>query len=125
VALEVLPACIRHQDDTAHRGSDAPLDEAPLEGLLPHGQARARRPPGLEHLAIRPPARADPLEEVEYQRFDDVSQLGASIHYEGTQEPGYFGQRQIPTLSPSGENHKPKHTAVPIGMMIQITVFLS
>jgi len=67
VTLQVFPARIRHRDGTTRREPDAPLDEAPFEGLLPHRKARARGPPGFEHLAIGPAARADPLEEVQDQ----------------------------------------------------------
>ena len=47
-------------------------DEAGVGGVLPHGQARAGRPPGLHGLGVRPGVRADPLEEVEDQVVDGL-----------------------------------------------------
>jgi hypothetical protein len=47
-------------------------DKASVVGVLPHGQARARRPPRVEHLRVRARFGSDPFEEVENQGIDAV-----------------------------------------------------
>jgi hypothetical protein len=47
-------------------------DEASIVGVLPHGKARTRRPPRLEHLGVGAGVGADPLEEVEDQGVDGL-----------------------------------------------------
>ena len=80
--LQVVTHVGLHQDGLAHVGRQRDeraisrrvlaCDEAPIDGLLPHGQARARRPPGVEHLGVGAGIGTDPLEEVEDQRVDGI-----------------------------------------------------
>jgi hypothetical protein len=47
-------------------------DEALVVGILPHGQTRARRPPGIEDLGVWTRSGTYPLKEVENQSFNGV-----------------------------------------------------
>ena len=47
-------------------------DEASIVRLLPHGQPRTRRPPGLKHVRVRARVRAHPLKEIKNQVVDGV-----------------------------------------------------
>jgi hypothetical protein len=49
-------------------------DEPPSIGILPDGEARAGRAPGVEHLGVGARRPADPLEEIEYEGLDGVRQ---------------------------------------------------
>jgi hypothetical protein len=50
----------------------ATLDKASVVGVLPHGKARTRRPPRIEHLGIGTRTGVQPLEEIEGQVIEDV-----------------------------------------------------
>ena len=60
----------RHERAVSRR-TMAP-DEAPVVRVLPHGKARTRRPPRLEHLNVRTRLAAHPLEQIENQAVDGV-----------------------------------------------------
>jgi hypothetical protein len=53
-------------------------DEATLLSGLPNRQARTRRPPGLENLAVGAWARADPFEEIDDEGVDTLGHDGLS-----------------------------------------------
>ena len=53
-------------------------DEPTLLSGLPNRQARTRRPPGVQHLAVGTWARADPFEEIEDEGVDGVGHDGLS-----------------------------------------------
>ena len=53
-------------------------DETTLLSGLPNRQARTRRPPGVQHLAVGTWARADPFEEIEDEGVDGVGHDGLS-----------------------------------------------
>jgi hypothetical protein len=74
----------RHERAVSRR-TMAP-DEAPVVRVLPHGKARTRRPPRLEHLNVRTRLTAQPLEQIENQAVDAV----------GSGHVGHF--RQTPVI---------------------------
>jgi hypothetical protein len=46
------------------------LDKASFTGLLPHGKTRAGRSPNVHDVAIRPPLRPNPFQQIEDQRVN-------------------------------------------------------
>ena len=70
VRPQVLGSAERHRHKPGVAG-----DEAAVVGVLPHGQAWARGPPGVEHLAVCVGLGRDPLEQVE----DQVLSLGRDL----------------------------------------------
>ncbi len=69
---QVLGTGRRHRHRTAGPGPIEPLDEAPVVGVLPHGEARARRPPRLHDLVVGARTGPQPFEEIEDQAVDGV-----------------------------------------------------
>jgi hypothetical protein len=50
----------------------AALDEASVVGVLPHGKARTRCPPRIEHLGIGTRTGVQPFKEIEVQVIEAV-----------------------------------------------------
>ena len=67
MAAEMLRAGRRDRYQLALPRPMVTGNEATVVGVLPHGQAWAGRPPGIEHLGVGPRVGPDPLEKVEDQ----------------------------------------------------------
>jgi hypothetical protein len=80
VSAAVLPQVLRlgggHRDERATARRVTTRDESPVAGLFPHGKARARRPPRLDHLGVGAGALAHPLEQFQDQGVDGVGERG-------------------------------------------------
>src|SRR5713226_983550 len=63
----VLGPLSGHRDESSASWLMVMLDEASFVGVFPYRQARARRPPGLDYLVVRPRVRTDPFKQVEDQ----------------------------------------------------------
>ena len=68
--FQVLPAGIRHRDEPTTTCLESTHDESMFVGVLPDGQARAGRPPCVDHLGVGARSAAYPLEQVEDQSFN-------------------------------------------------------
>ncbi|MBI3757273.1 MAG: hypothetical protein HY267_04780 [Deltaproteobacteria bacterium] len=64
---KVLGPLSGHRDQSSASWLMVMLDEASFVGVFPYRQARARRPPGLDYLSVRPRVRTDPFKQVEDQ----------------------------------------------------------
>ena len=76
----MLPQMLRpgggHQDKRAASRRMMTRDEASIVGVFPHGQARTRRSPHLEHVGVGAGVGPHPLEEVEDQGIDSAGHGG-------------------------------------------------
>jgi len=70
VDAQVLGTGGRQSHKRAASGAAPTRDEAPVVRVLPHGQARTRRLPYVEHLGVRLGVTPKPLEEIEDQVVD-------------------------------------------------------
>jgi hypothetical protein len=69
---QVLCPGRRHRHEHAASRRTMTRDEASVVGVLPHGKARTRRPPRLQHVGVGAGLGAHPLEQVEDQGVDGV-----------------------------------------------------
>lgn len=69
--LAVFPKMLyplsRHRDERSASWLMVMLNEASFVGVFPYRKARARRPPGLDYLGVRPRVRTNPFKQVEDQ----------------------------------------------------------
>ncbi len=76
VLTQVLRPRGGHRDECTASRLMMTRDEASVVGVLPHRQARARRPPRVEHLGVGAGVGTHPLEEVEDQGVAGIGQSG-------------------------------------------------
>src|SRR3954447_406286 len=67
---QVLRPGGRHRDEGAALRAAMPPDEPAVGRVLPHRQPRARGPPRIQHLRVRPWIGAQPLEEVQHEAVE-------------------------------------------------------
>jgi hypothetical protein len=76
VASQVRRARGGHRDERTASWRVMTRDEASVVGILPHRQARTRRPPRLKHLSVGAGRGTNPLEKVEDEGVAGVRHSG-------------------------------------------------